>query len=129
MIEAARARLGSKGVTTDPNDMSPWLTDWRGRYTGQAAAILSPADTHEVAAIVGLAARYAVPLVPQGGNTGMVGGATPPTDGSAVIVSLRRMNAIRSIDPGANIAVAEAGVIRRCSMTRPRRRGGVFRSP
>ncbi len=111
MIARVRNRLGDKGVTTESQDLSPWLTDWRGRYTGQAAAMISPADTAEVAAVVMLAAEYGVPLVPQGGNTGMVGGATPPGDGSAVILSLRRMDRIRNIDSAANIAVAEAGVI------------------
>lgn len=111
VIHAAREILGSRGIVEDANDIAPWLTDWRGRYHGAAAAILSPANTAEVAAIVSLAAQYRVPLVPQGGNTSMVGGATPPADGSALILSLRRMNTIRRIDPVANIAVVEAGVI------------------
>src|SRR4029453_10486741 len=91
--------------------VEPWLTDWRGRFHGEAAAILSPASTEEVAAIIRLAAGHRVPLVPQGGNTSMVGGATPPADGSALILSLRRMNRIRSIDAAAGVAIAEAGVI------------------
>ena len=111
MIAAARSLLGDKGVVTDPHDLAPWLTDWRGRYTGAASAMLAPADTAEVAAIVALAAEHGVPLVPQGGNTGMVGGATPDASGSSLILSMRRMNRIRSIDPYANIAVAEAGVV------------------
>jgi FAD/FMN-containing dehydrogenase len=111
VIEAAKQMLGTRGVIDDANDILPWLTDWRGRYRGEAAAILAPATTDEVAAIVKLAAEHRVPLVPQGGNSSMVGGATPPADGSALILSLRRMNAIRRIDPAANIAVAEAGVI------------------
>ena len=73
--------------------------------------MLSPASTEEVAAVVRLAAGTGVPLVPQGGNTSMVGGATPPADGSALILSLRRMNRIRSLSADDNIAVAEAGVI------------------
>lgn len=111
VIDAAREILGSRGIVEDANDIAPWLTDWRGRYHGAAAAILSPANTAEVAAIVSLAAQYHVPIVPQGGNTSMVGGATPPPDGSALILSLRRMNTIRRVDPVANIAVVEAGVI------------------
>ncbi|MDB5699982.1 MAG: FAD-binding oxidoreductase [Sphingomonadales bacterium] len=111
MISAARELLGTRGVVEDANDIAPWLTDWRGRYHGEAAAILAPANTAEVAAIVALAGRHRVPLVPQGGNTSMVGGATPPADGSALILSLRRMNTIRKIDPEANIAVVEAGVV------------------
>ena len=109
MIEELRARFGPKIALTDPDDIAPWLTDWRGRWTGASAALLQPGSTEEVAAVVRLAGEHGVALVPQGGNTSMVGGATPPADGSALIVSLRRMNAIRSIEPGH--AVAEAGVI------------------
>lgn len=111
LIDEARTRLGPRAVVTDPSDIAPWLTDWRGRYHGKARAILSPASTEEVAAIVAIAARRKVPLVPQGGNTSMVGGATPPPDGSALILSLRRMNRVRSISAEHNLAVAEAGLI------------------
>ncbi|WP_166039061.1 FAD-binding oxidoreductase [Sphingosinicella sp. YJ22] len=104
-------RLGPKGYSADPADLAPWLTDWRGRYRGQAAALLSPASAEEVGAVVGLCAAAGVPLVPQGGNTSMVGGATPDSTGDALILSLRRMNAIRSLDREANLAVCEAGVV------------------
>ncbi len=109
MISAVRDRLGPPAVVEDAADIAPWLTDWRGRFHGRSAAILAPASTAEVQAIVALAAQHRVPLVPQGGNTSMVGGATPPADGSALILSLRRMNHLRAID--AQRAVAEAGVI------------------
>lgn len=105
------ALLGTKGVITDPDDIAPWASDWRGRYHGTAAAILSPDSTAQVAAAVRLAAELGVALVPQGGNTSMVGGATPPADGSALILSLRRLNRIRSLSPQDNLAVCEAGVI------------------
>ena len=103
--------LGEKRVVTDADDIAPWLSDWRGRYHGAAAAILQPETTRQVAAAVQLAANLSVPLVPQGGNTSMVGGATPPPDGSALLLSLRRMNHIRSLSPQDNLAVCEAGVI------------------
>jgi len=103
--------LGEKRVVTDADDIAPWLSDWRGRYHGAAAAILQPETTRQVAAAVQLAANLSVPLVPQGGNTSMVGGATPPPDGSALVLSLRRMNHIRSLSPQDNLAVCEAGVI------------------
>ena len=109
LIEAVRERLGAKAVITDRAEIEPWLIDWRGRFHGEAQAILAPASTEEVATIVALAAERRVPLVPQGGNTSMVGGATPPADGSALILSLRRMNRVRSIDVG--VAVADAGMI------------------
>ena len=103
--------LGEKRVVTDADDIAPWLSDWRGRYHGAAAAILQPETTRQVAAAVQLAANLSVPLVPQGGNTSMVGGATPPPDGSALVLSLRRMNHIRTLSPQDNLAVCEAGVI------------------
>lgn len=111
IADTVRERFGPKSVTTDADAISPWLNDWRGRYSGVSPALLSPASRDEVAAIVALAHQAGVPLVPQGGNTSMVGGATPPKDGSALILSLRRMNAIRSLSADDNLAVAEAGVI------------------
>jgi len=111
LVDTVHARFGAKAVTTDSDTIAPWVSDWRGRYHGASPALLSPASRDEVAAIVGLAHAAGVPLVPQGGNTSMVGGATPDADGSALILSLRRMNRIRSLSPDANLAVAEAGVI------------------
>lgn len=109
LLDRLETLLGPKGFTRDQTAIVPWLTDWRGRYTGASAALLSPADTAEVAAVVRLAATAGVALVPQGGNTSMVAGATPPADGSALLLSLRRMNRIRVVSDG--IAVAEAGVV------------------
>ena len=111
MIAAVEQRLGAKAAITDPKEIEPWLTDWRGRVHGQARAILVPKSTEEVVEIVKLAAEHRVPLVPQGGNTGMAAGATPPPDGSAMILSLRRMNRLRSISAENRLAVAEAGMI------------------
>ncbi|MEM7779212.1 MAG: FAD-binding oxidoreductase [Pseudomonadota bacterium] len=107
----ATALLGSKGFTTLAEDLDPWLTDWRGRYSGSALGMAAPTSTAEVAALVKLCALHNVPIVPQGGNSGMAGGATPDNSGAAVILSLRRMNAIRSVDAGAGQALCEAGVI------------------
>ena len=111
LIAQTRAALGEKAVVTDADDIAPWLNDWRGRYRGVAPAILAPDTTEGVQSIVAKACALGVALVPQGGNTSMVGGATPPPDGSALILSTRRLNRIRSIDPAARLAVAEAGVI------------------
>ncbi|MEA1085610.1 FAD-binding oxidoreductase [Sphingomonas sp. CD22] len=111
MLDALAPVLGRKGIVTDPAAIAPWLVDWRRRFHGAAPAILAPASTAEVAAVVAAAARHRVALVPQGGNSSMVGGATPPADGSALILSLRRMTAIRRVDAAAGLAVAEAGVI------------------
>jgi FAD/FMN-containing dehydrogenase len=103
--------LGPRGLTTDPERMDAWLTDWRGRYTGRALALALPASTAEVAALVRLCAAYRVPIVPQGGNSGMAGGATPDASGTALLLSLRRMNAVRALDAEAGQVVCEAGVI------------------
>lgn len=111
LLDSVRAALGPKAVITDPAEIAPWLEDWRGRYHGAAPAILAPDSRDGVATIIALAHAARVPLVPQGGNTGMVGGATPPADGSALILSLRRMNRIRSVSAADGLAVAEAGVI------------------
>lgn len=109
LIHELRDRFGARAILTNPSDVEPWLTDWRGRWHGRADAILAPASRSEAAAMVGAAAEAGVPLVPQGGNTSMVGGATPPGNGAALLLSLRRMNRIRSMD--ADSAVVEAGVI------------------
>lgn len=108
---AAADLLGTAGWTTDADAMAPWLTDWRGRFTGRAVGLASPASTAQVAALVRLCAAHGVPMVPQGGNSGMSGGATPDADGRAIVLSLRRMDAIRTIDDAARTATCEAGVI------------------
>ncbi len=110
-LAEAAGLLGPRGLTCDPQLMEPWLTDWRGRYTGAARGLASPGSTLEMAALVKICARYRVPIVPQGGNSGMSGGATPDSSGAALLVSLRRMNAIRALTPQTGTALCEAGVI------------------
>lgn len=110
LAEAAQL-LGPRGLTSDPERMDVWLTDWRGRYTGRALALASPASTEEVTALVKLCAAHHVPIVPQGGNSGMAGGATPDASGTALLLSLRRMNAIRTLNSDAGQVLCEAGVI------------------
>jgi FAD/FMN-containing dehydrogenase len=111
LIKQASQTLGPKAVITDPKEIEPWVSDWRGRIHGASPAMLAPASTEEVAEIVRLAIEHRVPLVPQGGNTGMAAGATPPADGSAILLSMRRMNRIRSVSAENRLAVAEAGVV------------------
>ena len=111
LLDKLRALLGPKGFSTDPDALAPHLSDWRGFYHGEAAALLSPAAASEVAAAVALCAEAGAPLVPQGGNTSMVGGATPDASGTALLLSTRRLNRIRSLDAAVGIAVCEAGVI------------------
>ncbi len=103
--------LGERGLTRDPDLVQPWLTDWRGRFTGRALALASPCSTAEVAELMKLCALYRVPVVPQGGNSGMSGGATPDDSGEAILLSLRRMNTIRKLDVEAREVACDAGVI------------------
>jgi FAD/FMN-containing dehydrogenase len=110
-LAEATALLGARGLTRDPDLMEPWLTDWRGRYTGRALALASPASTEEVAALVKLCAKHSIAIVPQGGNSGMVGGATPDASGRSMLLSLRRMDKVRRIDETAGQVVCEAGMI------------------
>ena len=110
-LTEASTLLGPRGLTRDADLITPWLTDWRGRFTGAALALASPASTEEVAALVKLCAQHGVPIVPQGGNSGMSGGATPDASGTAILLSLRRMAAIRSLDPVGRTATCDAGLV------------------
>ncbi len=110
-IAEAEALLGPRGLTRDADLMVSWLSDWRGRYHGQACALASPASTAEVAALVALCRKHGVPIVPQGGNSGMSGGATPDASGTALLLSLRRMTAVRKLDTAAQQITCEAGLV------------------
>jgi FAD/FMN-containing dehydrogenase len=110
-IDALRALLGSAHVLTEPQQCAPFATDWRKRYHGKALAVVLPADTAQVAEVVQLCALHGVPVVPQGGNTGLVGGATPDASGQQIVLSTRRLNRIRAVDAAGNVLVAEAGCV------------------
>ena len=105
-----RSLLGEANVLTG-EAMAPHLVDWRGRYRGAACCVARPATSAEVAEVVRACVAAAVPVVPQGGNTGLCGGATPDASGKAVIVCLARLNRIRAIDPANNTITAEAGCV------------------
>ncbi|MBK6801735.1 MAG: FAD-binding oxidoreductase [Novosphingobium sp.] len=112
LLNQAAELLGPRGLIRDPDLLAPWLTDWRGRYTGKALALAAPADAHELAALVRLCALYGVAMVPQGGNSGMSGGATPDSSGTALLISLRRMNAILPVDaPGRKVTCGAGAVL------------------
>ncbi len=104
------AAVGAAHVLTLPSDTAPYLTDWRGRFHGRAQAVVRPADTAQVAAVVRECVAAGVPIVPQGGNTGMCGGATPDESGAEVVLALGRLNRIRSIDVDNATMTVEAGV-------------------
>jgi FAD/FMN-containing dehydrogenase len=110
LIGRLRQRLGSNGILTDPADTDPYCEDWRRLYHGKTPAVLRPADTTEVADAVRLCAEARVPIVPMGGNTSMVGGAAVSEDGSQIILTLSRMNRVRSIDWDDMTMEIEAGV-------------------
>ena len=110
MLADLASRLTPATLTDDPDLLGPRLTDWRGEVTGRALALARPANTAEVATIVRWANETGTPLVPQGGNTGLVGGATPDLSGTALLVSLERMRAVRSVEPDDLAITVEAGV-------------------
>ena len=103
--------LGEKGFVADAAGMEPFLREERGTYYGAAQAVLRPVSTEEVSAIVKICAEARLPIFPQGGNTGLAGGAVPSEDGSGVVLSFSRMNRVREIDPIDYSITVEAGVI------------------
>src|SRR5919205_4373111 len=111
LLDRLAALLGPRGILTEPGDLEPHLADWRGLYRGRTPCVIRPASTAELAEAVRLCAAAGVPLVPQGGNTSMVGGAVPDEGGGQVVVYLGRLNRIRDIDPLDMTMTAEAGVI------------------
>ena len=110
-LEVAAPPSAPPTSSPTPSDMAAYLTDWRKRFTGSAAAIVKPGSTEEVAAIVRLCNTYRVPIVPQGGNTGLVLGSVPDESGQAIVLSLTRMHRVRAIDSVNNTITVEAGCI------------------
>ena len=102
--------LGTQHLLTG-SDAEPFLVDWRGRYSGQALGVARPGTPEELAEVVKWCVRHKVPMVPQGGNTGLCGGATPDASGTALLISMARMNAIRHVDTDNDTMVVEAGCI------------------
>jgi FAD/FMN-containing dehydrogenase len=110
LLDAIRAVVGERGLLTDPADTSSYTEDWRRLYRGSTPGVIRPGSTEELARVVRLCAAARAPIVPQGGNTSMVGGATPAEDGSEFVLSLSRMTRIRDIDPIDQTLTIEAGV-------------------
>lgn len=109
-LDALRAIVGEQHVLTG-QDAQASLTDWRDRYSGQALAVIRPGSSTEVAAVVRLCGEHRIPIVPQGGNTGLCGGATPDQSGSAIVLSMLRLNAVRSMDLDNDTMEVEAGCV------------------
>jgi FAD/FMN-containing dehydrogenase len=102
--------VGPAHVLSAPEDVVPFLADWRGRFHGVACAVVRPGTTSEVAAVVAACAAAGTPVVPQGGNTGLCGGAIPDGSGDAVVVALTRLARIRALDRDNATITVEAGV-------------------
>lgn len=111
LIERFAAIVGEKNALTAPEDIAAYLIEQRDLYHGRTPLVLRPGSTEEVAAIMKLATETRTPVVPQGGNTGLVGGQQPDESGAAIILSLGRMNRIRNLDTVGNLVTLEAGVI------------------
>lgn len=106
-IDALKSALPDRSWTQDADIIAPHLTEWRDKYFGQTPLMVMPRTTQEVSRAVKICAAHSLPIVPQGGNTGLVGGQTPQGE---VLLSLKRMTAIRDVNPVADALVAEAGV-------------------
>lgn len=111
VLEDLVAAVGHMGHVHEVADLDRYLVDVRGAHRGQAALVLKPATVQEVASLVRICGAAGIPLVPQGGNTGLCGGATPDASGKAVVLSLERMRAIRSVDVSNSSMTLEAGVV------------------
>jgi FAD/FMN-containing dehydrogenase len=129
LLEELRQICGAANVLTheDPaTDLSPWEQDWRKRVSGRALAVVRPSDTAQVAAVVKACAAHQTPIVPQGGNTGLVVGGIPDNSGQQIVLSLTRMNAVRAIDPANLTITVEAGCVLQNLQTAAENAGFLF---
>ncbi|MGL2349152.1 FAD-binding oxidoreductase [Bartonella melophagi] len=111
LIECFRKIVGSVHAITDQSLIAPYLLENRGLFHGRTPLLLRPSSTDEVSSIMRLASKTRTPIVPQGGNTGLVGAQQPDDSGRSVVLSMERLNKIRLVNPEGNFAVVEAGVI------------------
>lgn len=125
-VDACRQIVGAAQVLSDSSDLSAYGTDWTGRYSVQPVAIARPKTTPEVAALVRLCGAHGIAIVPLGGRTGLCGGGVPIEGQPSLIVSLERMNQIRSVDPAARTMTVEAGVVLEVAQGRALEQGLVF---
>src|SRR3954469_10088785 len=109
LIARFAAIVGDRYAVTAPSEIAPYLTEERGLYHGRSPLVLRPGSVAEVSAVLKLASETATAIVPQGGNTGLVGGQTPHH--GEIVLSLKRLDRIREIDPSSNTMTCEAGVI------------------
>ena len=111
IIAALQTIVGDAGLKTGDTDTESFLTDWHGQYRGRSLAVVMPETTEQVSQVMALADAHDIVVVPQGGNTGFMGGATPDDAGNSILLSLRRMNRIREIDATNMSMTVEAGCV------------------
>ncbi len=111
LLDRILSIVGPKGILTDPADMQPYLAEARGRFVGGSPAVVRPATVEEVAAVVAACAEAGQPIVPQGGNTSLVGGSIPYENGHDIVLSLSRLNRVRDIDPLNYTMTVDAGCV------------------
>jgi FAD/FMN-containing dehydrogenase len=111
LLDRLRTAVGDAHVLTEPADVEAYVVDWTGTHEGRALAVVRPGSTAEVADVVRACAETRTPVVPQGGNTGLVGGGVPDASGTAVVLSVGRMRSVRDVDPVAGTITVDAGVV------------------
>jgi FAD/FMN-containing dehydrogenase len=124
-LSAIKDLLGRKGYMVDPRTMAPFLVDWRQRYSGEASLVALPRSSKEVAGVVRICSEANIPIVPQGGNTGHVGGGVPGPEGG-VVINLSHMNRILNIDAAAMTIEVEAGAVLQTVQEAARGAGRMF---
>jgi FAD/FMN-containing dehydrogenase len=110
-VNGLRALVDDTALITEPSEQAPFLQEWRDLFTGKAAAVVQPRTVEQVCAVLGFAHENAIPVVPQAGNTGLVGGQTPDSSGKAIILSVARLNTVREVDSLGNTITVDAGVV------------------
>src|SRR5947208_15409447 len=98
LLATLKAIVGEANVLTSDADVAPYVTDWRGRYRGRTRAVVRPSTTADVAAVVRCCVEHGAPIVSQGGNTGLCGGAAPRGGGCEVVVTLARLTHVTTLD-------------------------------
>jgi hypothetical protein len=123
-LERIKVTVGPRGWVADPAEQEPYLTEARRLWRGATRLVVRPASTREVAEVVQICAKSRLPIVPQGGNTGLVGGGGPSEDGDNIVLALGRMNRIRAIDPvNFTMTVERAASSRSCKRPPPKSTG------
>jgi FAD/FMN-containing dehydrogenase len=126
LVDDLKSIVGPSGWSSDPDDLLPHLTEWRDTYHGKTLLMVSPINTEQVSAVIKACATEQTAVVPQGGNTGLCGGAIPDESGEQVLLSLSRMNAIRSIEANDFSMIVEAGCILADVQSAARKAGRFF---